>query len=215
MTLQGVFAEHRGRLASKWPHYIPIYERWFSPWIQQPVTVLELGVDCGGSLEIWKRYFGPQARIVGIDSNPNCRAVEQEQISVRIGDQADEKFLASVLGEFGTPDIVIDDASHMAVATVASFSYLYPRVSPAGLYVVEDLHCSYWARFGGGLRQPGTFIELAKGLVDEINAEWTEGQIAVGERGKSIEGIHFYNSLCVIERGAQGPKAPQHWGANS
>ena len=56
---------------------------------------------------MWRRYFGPHARIVGIDIRPECQAFEEDQIAVRIGDQSDPAFLDSVLREFGAPDVVV------------------------------------------------------------------------------------------------------------
>lgn len=73
-ALEAVFYGHKGRLAQKWHHYLEIYERHFEPLQQQkqPLRTLELGVSRGGSLEIWRKYFGPDARIVGIDIDPAC-----------------------------------------------------------------------------------------------------------------------------------------------
>ena len=59
------------------------------------------------------RYFGPLAKIIGIDINTKCKQHEVDGIFVRIGDQSDEVFLQSILDEFGPPDIVLDDGSHV------------------------------------------------------------------------------------------------------
>jgi hypothetical protein len=152
-------------------------------------------------LQLWKRYFGPHANIIGLDNRAECAATEESQISVRIGDQADPAFMARVIDEFGTPDIVLDDASHVMAATVATFRLLYPQVDRNGVYMVEDMHTAYWPEFGGGLQRDGSFIELAKGLIDELNADLSQGAVAPSAFTRSTLSMHFYDSQVVFERG--------------
>jgi hypothetical protein len=174
------------------------------------MTFLEIGCGEGGSLQLWKRYLGPFAQIVGIDILDRAKAFEEDQIAVRIGDQGDISFLDSVLGEFGRPDVVLDDGSHMMSHMRQSFAHLYGRMSETGVYMVEDLHAAYWPEFEGGLRREGSFIELCKGLVDELNADHARGALAPTEFTRSTLSIHFYDSVAVFERGRHLKKhAPQ------
>ena len=202
MALWDLFLNHRGRQIHKWAHYLPIYERYFSAYVGMPLVFLEIGCGKGGSLQMWKQYFGPHATIVGIDINPGCKEFEEDQISVRIGSQADTPFLDSVIDEFGPPDIVLDDGSHRMSDILTSFRLLYPGTTKNGIYVVEDLHTAYWEEFGGGLRKEGTFIEECKHLVDELNAENTRGELGVSDFTKTTLSMHFYDGLVVFERGA-------------
>src|SRR5262245_8026869 len=109
MTLWQMFLNHKGRIVHKWTHYFPVYERHFSRFVNRPITFVEIGCGEGGSLQLWKQYFGPLANIVGLDIRPECAAFEEDQIHVRIGDQADASFLGSVVDEFGAPHVVVDD----------------------------------------------------------------------------------------------------------
>jgi SAM-dependent methyltransferase len=210
MTLWSEFLNNQGRVIHKWTHYFPIYEAHFARYVNRPVTFLEIGCGQGGSLQLWKRYLGPLAQIVGIDINENCRAFEEDQIAVRIGDQKDPKFLSAVLDEFGTPDVVLDDGSHIMADVTASFRYLYSRTAPSGVYMVEDLHTAYWDEFGGGAGRDGSFIELSKSLIDELNAEHARNQVPITDFTKSTLSMHFYDSVVVFERGRHLNKhAPQ------
>jgi cephalosporin hydroxylase len=210
LFLWSLFLNNNGRLIHKWKHYFPAYERHFSRYINLPMLFLEIGCGEGGSLQMWKRYFGPHARIVGIDIRPECARFEEDQISIRIGSQDDPVFLQSILDEFGTPDIVLDDGSHIMKHVQATFRYLYPRTSPTGVYMVEDLHTAYWDEFGGGLRRPGSFMETCKELLDEINAEHTRGALEPTDFTRSTLSMHIYDSIVTFERGAHLPKsAPQ------
>jgi hypothetical protein len=199
MTLWGDFLGHTGRGVSKWKHYFPAYQRHLARYVDRPVFLFEIGVSGGGSLQLWKKFLGPYARIVGIDTNLDCKFGE-DQISVRIGSQTDTEFLQSILDEFGVPDIIIDDGSHVASHQVASFHYLYPRMDRAGVYAVEDLHASYWEHAEGGLRRPGTFIEVSKSLIDQLHGRYTDASELTAFTDTTLS-ICFYDSLVIFERG--------------
>jgi len=178
-------------------YYIPIYERHFGKFQNQSVTVFEIGVAKGGSLQMWKRYFGPFATIIGIDINQNCKRYEGEQISICIGDQSDTAFLQSVIDTHGVPDIVIDDGSHQMDHVNATFDFLYNKLSKNGVYLVEDMHCSYWPKYGGGLNKEGTFIERCKCRIDHLNARYNNLD---RDFSKSTFSISFYDSVVVFEK---------------
>ena len=215
MTLWPLFLNHRGRIVHKWVHYFPIYERHFQRYVNQPMTLIEIGCGEGGSLQLWKQYFGPYATIVGLDIRPECKEFEEDQISVRIGDQSDESFLLSVVEEFGPVQIILDDGSHVMDHMAASFRCLYSRMAADGVYMVEDLHTAYWDEYGGGLRRPGTFIELAKDLIDELNAEHSCGSVSQTDFSKTTLSLHFYDSIIVFEKGKYGRKYAPHLGKAS
>ncbi len=191
----------------KWEHYFPVYERHFSPWRDRSLTFLEIGVARGGSLPMWRRYFGPLAKIVGIDIDPRCKAHEEDGIFVRIGDQSDPAFLDSVLQEFGAPDIVLDDGSHRMEHIWASFEHLYPAVPKNGIYMIEDLHTAYWPDFGGGLDAPASFINRAKTLIDQLNADHSRGAVESNDFTRATFAISFYDSMAVFEKGDVWRKA--------
>jgi hypothetical protein len=214
MTLWSDFLTNDKRLIHKWKHYFPIYERHFKEFVYKPVTFIEIGCGLGGSLQMWKRYFGPHARIIGLDVNPACKEFEEDQIEVHIGQQQDVKFLQNVLDNVGKPDIVLDDGSHMMGHIIATFEFLYPRVQKNGVYLVEDLHTAYREEFEGGLRKPSTFIEFCKNLVDELNADHTRGALPPTEFTNTTLSMHFYDSVVVFERGTYTKKrAPQTGGS--
>lgn len=210
MNLWADFLTNEQRSIHKWKHYFPIYEHHFSRYVYRPLTLIEIGCGQGGSLQLWKRYFGPFARIVGIDIEPGCRAFAEDQIEIRIGSQGDPRFLDQVVEEFGTPDIVLDDGSHQMADVRATFAALYPQLSPTGIYLVEDLHTAYWPEFGGGYRRDGSFIELCKDLIDQLNAEHTRDAVAPSAFTQTTLSMHFYDSVVVFERGRHTAKfAPQ------
>jgi cephalosporin hydroxylase len=210
MSLWSDFLTNDTRLIHKWKHYFPIYERHFQHWVNRPLTFLEIGCGFGGSLQMWKRYFGPHATVIGIDILPRCKEYEEDQIAVRIGSQQDVNFLQSVIDEFGTPDIVLDDGSHMMSHLVTTFGFLYRQVAKNGVYMVEDLHTAYWDEYEGGLRKPATFVELCKNLIDELNADHSRDALKPTEFTQTTLSMHFYDSVVAFEKGVHTKKwAPQ------
>src|SRR5215469_17016842 len=204
MDLWQDFLANQGKAIHKWTHYFPIYERHFAPWRGLSLTFLEIGVAKGGSLEMWRRWFGPLAVIVGIDIDKRSHA--GDGVHVRIGDQADPGFLQQLIDEFGVPDIVLADGSHQMAHIAASFDFLYPRMGKNAVYMVEDLHTAYWKRFGGGLEEPASFINIAKALVDRLNADHAEGQVSPDAFTRETFAIAFYDSVVVFEKGQVADK---------
>ena len=206
VSLWSEFLTNQHRTIHKWKHYFPAYEAHFSRFIDRPMLFLEIGCGRGGSAQLWKRYLGPHAQIVGLDINPECKSFEEDQIAIRIGSQSDSGFLQSVLDEFGTPNIVLDDGSHRMIDVVTTFKYLYQRTAPDGVYMVEDLHTAYWDEYGGGVGREGSFIELCKNLIDELNADWSREQLPPTDFTRSTLSMHFYDSIVAFERGRHLPK---------
>ena len=207
--LAAYFFANPGRLIQKWHHYFEIYHRHFQSLRGRSPVVLEIGVFHGGSLQMWRHYFGPGARIVGIDIDPRCRRFEEPGIEILIGDQEDRAFLADVKRRVPHIDIVIDDGGHAMRQQIVSFEELYPHLQPNGVYLCEDIHTSVAPLFDGGYRRAGTFLEYAKGLVDQLYAWYSfePDRFAVDDFTRSTFALHFYDSVLVVEK--RPMQAPQ------
>jgi 23S rRNA U2552 (ribose-2'-O)-methylase RlmE/FtsJ len=215
--LRHFFEKHDGRLIDKWLHYFDIYDRHFAKFKDREVTVVEFGVSQGGSLQMWRDYFGPKARIIGIDINPNCKRFEDANTQILIGDQEDRGFLRSIAQQFPRIDVLIDDGGHTMLQQIHTYEELFPCVAADGVYLIEDLHTSYWKKWGGGLRKRGTFIEYSKNLVDLLNT-WhfpPESQPVNHDFAKSVESMHFYDSVLVIEKKLRGAPVRERRGIGS
>lgn len=195
------FSDNPGRLIHKWMHYFPVYHHHFQRFRGSAMRFLEFGVYHGGSLQMWKHYFGDRATIIGVDIDPRCQTLEEDRVHVRIGDQADRAFLRELVGEFGPFDVVLDDGGHQMHQQIATFEELYPAVSPTGVFVVEDLLTSYRPSYQGGCGRPGTFIEYSKTLIDRLHA-WhsQEDNFVVDDFTRSAHGLHYYDSMLVVEK---------------
>lgn len=204
--MEAAYYGHDGRRAYKWHHYLEAYDRHLGRFRGQAVHVLEIGINYGGSLQIWKRYFGDRAIVHGIDIDPDCAGMAEERVVPHIGDQGDVDFLRRVIREMGRVDVVIDDGGHESAAQIATFEALYPALDPHGVYVCEDTRTSYWSEYGGGYRKPGTFIEYAKGLVDPLHVWYVEDDPEARDEAfaRMTLGIFFYDSMVVLEKRLRG-----------
>jgi cephalosporin hydroxylase len=207
--LEVYFRQNDKRSISKWIHYFDIYDRHFSQFRNKEITIVEIGVSQGGSLQMWKHYFGDKAKIFGIDINPSCKQFEEENIKVFIGSQSDRKFLNEVKKAVPSIDILIDDGGHTMVQQIVSFEELFDNVVENGVYLCEDLHTSYWIGFGGGHKRKGTFIEYSKNFIDNINAYHSnQKSLKVNRFTETVNSLHYYDSVLVIEKRKMSP--PYH-----
>jgi cephalosporin hydroxylase len=199
--LEKYFKSNKGRLIHKCNHYFDIYNRHFERFRNKEVVIMEIGVSHGGSLQMWKNYFGENAKIYGIDIDPRCKEFEENNIEIFIGSQSDRDFLRRVRNLIPKVDILIDDGGHTMKQQIISFEELYEQVKDDGVYLIEDLHTSYWALFGGGHKRRNTFIEYSKNFIDYLNAFHSEQKsLKVDKFTQSTDSLHYYDSILVIEK---------------
>jgi hypothetical protein len=227
-TLSTLFQRDTGKPAAKWQGYLQHYDRHFAELKDQPLRILEIGVQAGGSLEVWAQYFKSATLIIGCDIDPACGAqrYDDPRIKVLIGDINTPETLQSLAALTDTLDVVIDDGSHHSSDIIRSFVQLFPRLSEEGTYLIEDLHCSYWESYGGGLYDPFSAIAFFKKIVDLVNRPaWgvdvdvkdfmAEFSAILGDASpetarteidwsflEDIHSIEFVNSICVIHKRA-------------
>lgn len=213
-TLKEIFQSHEGGLLHKWDHYLDIYDRFFSAYRGRDVNLLEIGVSQGGSIQMWRKYFGEGLRMHSVDINERCRAFEAETDAMFIGSQEDPAFLRSLREALPTMDIVIDDGGHTMRQQIMTFEHLFPILREGGIYLVEDTHTSYWRSFGGGLGRRSSFIGYCKGLVDSLHSDhMIKGKGPVDdELTRSIGSITFFDSIVVFEKRRREPSFHQQRG---
>lgn len=207
--LLDIFVEGSDRAAFKWHHYLPIYDRYFKYWRGKEVRFLEVGVASGGSLDMWRKYFGQRAKIFGIDIDEDCQHLDGISGTVRIGSQSDREFLEQVVEEMGGEiDVVLDDGSHNMNDIKATLATLFPKMSDNGIYMVEDLHTSYWRQFGGGYFARGNFFNHVRSLIDDLHRWYHVFPVRHPRISDYCSAIHIHDSICVFEKGSM--QKPTH-----
>lgn len=199
-----------------------IHDRYFHQLADQPVTLLELGVHQGASLKTFATYF-TKGRIIGIDHKDLHADFSQfPNITFRVCDQRDGPSLAALSAELAPDgfDIVIDDASHIGVWSLASYQALFDHLKPGGFYVVEDWGTGYWDDWPDGSRfqqfiPDSTFDKIGKripshdfgmvGFVKYLVDEVAGGRIrpkstAPRSRPDRLQAMHVHKQLVVLEK---------------
>ena len=186
---------------TKWFHYFEVYNNFFEKFRGKEVTILEIGVWGGGSLQMWKDYFGDNCKIIGVDIMEECKNYEEDRIKIYIGSQEDREFLKKIKCENKHIDIIIDDGGHTMNQQITTFEELYPHLSEGGIYLCEDLQTSYWPKYGGGYSKPNSFIEYSKNFIDKLNARYsTSPDLQIDELTKNIYSVHYYDAMIVLEK---------------
>lgn len=188
----------------KWESYFNVYDKIFSPYKNKKITFVEVGVSAGGSLSIWKKFFGDKARIIGIDLNPDAKKLEDLGFEIYIGNQSDENFWKNFYQEVGKIDILLDDGGHKNIQQINTVHNSIDFIKDGGLIVVEDTHSSFLKEFNN----PSYFsfinycyrinkliherCEYIHGIkdkyIDKLNNKYA----------KNIYSISFYESITVL-----------------
>jgi methyltransferase family protein len=175
---------------------IAVYETLLEPRRAESLRLLEVGVLDGASLRTWEDYL-PNATIYAVDIRPTAVEHASDRTAVLIGDASDETVLAQ-LRSLGPFDIIIDDGSHFQHHQRATLLGLWAAVTAGGAYIVEDAHTSYLPKWGGGYRKPETLVELAKEIVDDVNAWWHEQPVIL----EGVGSVQIHPEMCVFTKRA-------------
>lgn len=216
-SLKRIFREHTGNISDKWSVYMDEYQKLFSDIRKRPISMLEIGVQNGGSLEVWGRFFPNAEVIVGCDIDDKCSEIcfDDSRIRLVTGDINNSATVEQIHEHSSRYDVIIDDGSHLSSDVIRTFSKLFPLLRTPGLYIIEDVHCSYWRKWEGGLGDPNSSISFFKALVDVINFEhwglknldrscvlrkFRMDEFLTDEVLAEIHSVRFVNSLCILER---------------
>ena len=114
--------------------------------------LLEIGVQNGGSLEIWANFFPNSENIIGLDVHPDCENLvfQDPRIKVFVEDASEEKGAKLVRQISSNLGILIDDGSHNSRDVISSFLLFFLQLKSGGIYVIEDPQTSYCYDWGGG-----------------------------------------------------------------
>ena len=176
--------------------YFNVYDKLFSKYIDKEFTFIEIGIFQGGSLFMWRDYFGDKARIIGIDINEGAKKWQKEGFEIFIGSQSDPKFWENLFNEVGDVDVILDDGGHEFDHQIINCESVIPHINDGGLLVIEDTHTSYMSDFGGPSNN--SFISYAKNIIDGINFRYDHFKNKK-ETEKQISSVQFFESFVAFE----------------
>ena len=186
------------RVSLKSDTYFQAYEEMFEKYVGKKITFVEVGVLQGGSLFMWREYFGKDARIIGIDLHPNAKELEKHGFEIFIGSQSDKNFWKDFYSKVGKIDILLDDGGHVNDQQIITLGESINNINDNGLIVTEDVHTSYFKKFGNPSKH--SFINYSKYLVDVVNSRFPETKIKKNNDFRNkIHSISFYESIVALK----------------
>ena len=183
----------------KWSNYFDIYENLFKNHINKKITFVEIGIGSGGSLFMWKKYFGRKARIIGIELNPEAKKLEKFGFEIFIGDQSDPNFWKKFYKKIGKIDILLDDGGHKNIQQITSFMESINNIKPNGIIIVEDTHTSFMKKKGFKNPSNYSFINFCNYVIENLHRRNPMTAKNLTSISKKIESISFFDSIVSIK----------------
>ncbi len=216
-TIRKIHTEKIGKVSDKWDSYLDFYDEKLFFIRDQSISLLEIGVQNGGSLETWAEYFENAKVLIGCDIDPNCKKLEyiDQRVNVVIGDANRQETFAKINEIENSFRLIIDDGSHQSIDIINSFINYFPLIEPGGIYIIEDACCLYMKDFGGGVFNENSAQYFFKKLTDVISYQWWESDASLNTYLQTffpngnlpsfiidgwIESIEFRNSIISIQK---------------
>lgn len=191
------FFNNSKKYSIKWNSYFQVYEKIFSSYRNKKIKFVEVGVANGGSLFMWRKYFGKKAKIIGIDLNPNAKSLEKYGFKIYIGSQSDKSFWDKFYKKEGKIDLILDDGGHKNLQQISTVHYSLTNINDGGKIVVEDTSTSYLKKeFNNPSKY--SFINFAKNIVDIIHYRSPLLGKTLNIYAKKIYQVEFFESITVF-----------------
>ena len=184
-------------LSIKYDSYFSVYEALLKKYVGRDVTIVEVGIFNGGSLFMWRKYFGAKARIIGIDLNPDALEWKKHGFEIFIGDQSSEAFWADLFQKIGKVDVLIDDGGHTNRQQIITSHYAIQNIHDGGLLIVEDVHTNYFREFGNPSRY--SFVNFAYRIVDGVNSRAYALRRTYARYSSRVYSVSFFESMVAFQ----------------
>jgi len=219
-TIKELHVGKTGKVSDKWDSYLGYYDELLAGIRGREISMLEIGVQNGGSMETWPQYFEAGKLFIGCDIDPNCSRLiyDDPRVNIVIGDANLQETYNKISSLCSSFDIIIDDGSHRSIDIMNSFINYFPLLKPGGLYIIEDSHCLYLKDFEGGILNEYSAQYFFKKLTDVVSYQWWEKDVSLNSYLQSffvksgppsfisegwIDSIAFRNSIITLRKALQ------------
>ena len=198
MNLINICDNWNGEEFNKRKNFIETYEeKFFRFKNKKDLRILELGIDGGGSLQLWEQYFPNASLILGVDIDLGLCRIEQNQKIRLIGGDLSKLETYDNIKMYGGFDLIIDDGSHRADDIIIAFGNLFPILKEDGYYSIENLYYT-----GTGDRNNCNLKNYMINLMLTTNGivDCQDDPSYLTELSWWIRSIHFEKELCIIHK---------------
>ena len=179
----------------KHPNYFQIYDELLLKYVGLPITFLEIGILDGGSLFMWREFLGDNARIIGVDLNPEATKWREHGFEIFIGDQSNPDFWKGLYDEIGDIDILLDDGGHRNDQQIVTVQCSLENIRDGGIIIVEDTQTSFM-KFESF--KSYSFVNLLLGKISLLYARSADLKIRETTYSKCVHSVQFFESICVL-----------------
>lgn len=192
------FFKSSPKYSIKWSNYFEIYQNLFKKFVNKKIILVEVGIGNGGSLFMWRNFFGKKAKIIGIELNPDAKKLEKYGFKIFIGDQSDPNFWKNFYKKIGKIDILIDDGGHTNLQQITTLMQSIKYLNYGGMIVIEDTHTSFMR--DKGFKNPSKFslINFTTLLIETIHRRNPMLKKEINFFSKKIQSLEYYDSITVI-----------------
>ena len=187
------------RYSIKWNNYFEIYEKLLSKFKNKKITIVEVGVGDGGSLYMWKSFFGKKSRVIGIELNPDSKKLKKDGFEIFIGDQSDKEFWRKFYKQVGKIDVLIDDGGHTNIQQITTLVESIKFIKDNGLIIIEDTHTSFMKK--KGFRNPSKYslINFSTKIIESMHRRNPSIKKSLNIFSNRIFAIEYFDSLVVFK----------------
>ena len=176
-------------------NYFDIYDSLLTKYVGTEFVFVEVGVLDGGSLFMWRNFFGDKARIIGIDLNPAALKWVDSGFEIHIGDQSDKNFWKDFYHKVGSIDVLLDDGGHMNDQQTVTVLASLPYIKDGGIVMVEDT-CTSYMKFDSFDKY--SFISHMKREIDSLHSRSPELDYLDTGFTENVHSISFFENICVL-----------------
>jgi len=120
--------------------YLKVYDILLAPYQKKgAVSLLEIGVKKGGSMQLFREYFSHDSRIYGVDIDPTVTSFPRDiGMKTLVFNSRDQIAARNSLGTATHFDIIIDDGCHLLSCIFKTYDNLAHLLTSTGVYIIED-----------------------------------------------------------------------------
>lgn len=131
-----------------WRGYNRVYSKYISHFKDEPIKLMEVGVNVGYGLLAWARYYR-NATIFGMENDISYSRFhnkmlknyeEYERVKIFYGDSTDSYSWLEIDEKF---DVIIDDGNHHPESQIKTLRRAWPYLKKDGFYFIEDISYRY------------------------------------------------------------------------
>jgi hypothetical protein len=179
----------------KHTNYFDIYDKLLTKFVGETITFVEIGILDGGSLFMWRDFLGKNARIIGVDLNPEAVKWREHGFEIYIGDQSDPKFWDKFFSEIGDIHVLLDDGGHRNDQQIVTILCALPHILDDGLIIIEDTQTSFM-KFESFRKY--SFVNFLQDKVKSLYARSDELTIKKDLFSNSVHSLEFFTGICAL-----------------